>query len=158
MAREDAYETRCRAERMIGEDRVPTEVLKQLIHDYGEATPGQGRGSTYDEVVAEVAKDLRLDEAELREQFGQWINSRWPHEHVQREWGAACYAVYRLTKTRSAFRMAAASRERWRDRAISLGSPPHLLAVWREACRHLKATSIWTLGWAHVRVTYARCA
>lgn len=35
----DPYAIRCEAERIIGEDRVPTEVLERLIADYGEPAP-----------------------------------------------------------------------------------------------------------------------
>lgn len=81
-------------------------------------------GSTYDEVVAEVARDLGIDEQVLRDRFSTYLNLSYPDNGGDR-W-AACYAVYRLTKARSAFSMAKRSRDGWRERAISLGSPGHL--------------------------------
>lgn len=93
------------------------------------ATVEAGTGdSTYDKVVREVAVDLRLDQAELRSWFSRWLNAAGSPADIPAEWAAACYAVYRLTKATSAFHMAARSREQWRQRAISLGSPPHLLS------------------------------
>jgi len=80
---------------------------------------------TYDEVVAEVAHDLGIEEQALRAKFSTYLNLRYPNNGGD-EW-AACYAVYRLTKARSAFRMAERSRNGWRERAMSLGSPGHLV-------------------------------
>lgn len=83
------------------------------------------RDRTCDAVVAEVATDLQLDEAELRAKFSRYLHLTFP-DNGGDEW-AACYAVYRLTKARSAFAMCRRSRNGWRDRAMSLGSPGHLL-------------------------------
>lgn len=80
--------------------------------------------SIYDEVVAEVAKDLQLPEGELRGKFSRYLYLPYP-DNGGEEW-AACYAVYRLTKAYSAFRMATRSRNGWRERAMDLGSPGHL--------------------------------
>lgn len=81
--------------------------------------------STYDAVVAEIARDLQLDEVELRAKFSRYLHLTFP-DNGGAEW-AACYAVYRLTKARSSFRMCVRSRNGWRDRAISLGSSGHLM-------------------------------
>lgn len=90
-------------------------------------TTSQGRRpSTYEEALAQVADDLRLETDALRSWFERWLASRWPHENVPREWQGPCYAVYRLTKLLSALRAFRGSREGWRSRAIALGSPPHL--------------------------------
>lgn len=90
--------------------------------------------SVYDQVVAEVATDLHLNEETLRAAFSVWL--RGPgcvHLSLPSEYNHACYAVYRLTKTRSAFQMTSKSRARWRERAMELGSPGHLRATSDEA-------------------------
>jgi hypothetical protein len=125
MAREDPYEIRCKAEQIVGEDRVPIDVLTELLNDYGDG-PVRTVDPGFDTVLAEVARDLQLDAAELCEWFGRWLNSGWPHDNVAAEWRGACYAAYRLAKARSALRMTARSRIRWRERAIALGTAPHL--------------------------------
>ena len=35
----DAYATRREAERLIAEDRVPTDVLTRIVEDFGDKTP-----------------------------------------------------------------------------------------------------------------------
>lgn len=91
--------------------------------------------STYDDVVGEVADDLGIEESELRDAFGIFINTQNAARNaaLSDSMRAACYAVYRLTKLRGAFHMTAQSRERWRERAMELGSPPHLV---KERSRH----------------------
>lgn len=71
----------------------------------------RGTATSYDEVVADVARDLRVDEGELRETFSRWLDTT--HD-TRRELiasgrmteldDARCYAVYRLTKSAGAFR------------------------------------------------------
>jgi hypothetical protein len=83
--------------------------------------------STYDEVVAEVARDLGIEEPALRAKFTRYLSV--PREESRGEEWTACYAVYRLVKARSAFRMATQSRNGWRERAMELGSPGYLRRV-----------------------------
>jgi hypothetical protein len=39
LATMDAYDVRCLAEIIVGEDRVPTDVLRELIEQYGMDEP-----------------------------------------------------------------------------------------------------------------------
>lgn len=80
----------------------------------------------YDFVVAEVAKDLKLDEQELRAQFSTYLATAPRSDSLEPATIAACYAVYRLTKSRWAFRVTSKSREQWRRVALGKGATPIL--------------------------------
>jgi hypothetical protein len=84
------------------------------------------REDTYDEVVAEVAKDLALEEPDLRRAFSAWLARTGSSTQPAPDLAHACYAVYRLTKLKTALRMVHRSRDGWKERAILLGSPRHL--------------------------------
>lgn len=81
------------------------------------------RYPTYEETLAELASDLQIDADQLREEFTTWVNfTGGPlHPSLSPEQNARCYALYRVVKLKSACRMTAASRERWRDAAIAAG-------------------------------------
>lgn len=83
--------------------------------------------TTYDDVVAEVAEDLEVDEAELRSAFSAWLAMTGNNTKPDSHFAHACYAVYRLTKMKSALRASMRSREGWKARAMELGSPDHLV-------------------------------
>lgn len=82
--------------------------------------------STYDEVVSEVAHDLDVDEDELRRVFSTWLARTGANTQPEPHLAHACYAVYRLTKLKGALRSSHRSRDSWKARAMSLGSPSHL--------------------------------
>lgn len=87
--------------------------------------------SIYDETVREYAEHFSLPEGEVRDMFKRYL-SRQPEEELDPTERALCYGIYRIVKLKSAFRMGAKSRERWRDRAMALGSPGHLVGPWPE--------------------------
>lgn len=81
--------------------------------------------------LIQVADDLNMDADDLAADFSIWLESKTVgSDLLSPESNAACYAIYRITSLESSFRIIARSRERWRDRAMSLGSPGHLLEGW----------------------------
>jgi hypothetical protein len=89
----------------------------------------QGRFEVYDETVAEVAEDMGVTETWLREKMSIYLRGRGTpsYEALKEEEKYICYAVYRVVKLKYAFRATRKSRERWRERAMELGNPPHLV-------------------------------
>lgn len=95
----------------------------------GEREQGDDR-TIFEETIAEVARDLLLDEEELRGQFERWLalapGAVDPDLQRLPTVRAACYAAYRLIKLKTALRGAGASRRRWRDRALAAeAAAPH---------------------------------
>lgn len=76
--------------------------------------------TVFDETLEEVARDLQVANlSELRELFTEWLAaSGCVAPGLLPDVNAACYAIHRLVKSKTAFRAVAASRNRWRDRAL----------------------------------------
>lgn len=86
--------------------------------------------SVYDNnIFSEVADDLDLDENDLRRTFSMWLATIGSGDKARAEPNLeyACYAVYRLAQLKTALRMSQRSRNEWKERAVSLGSPGHLM-------------------------------
>lgn len=85
--------------------------------------------SIYDETIREQAEyfDMRVEDAhKLFNKFLR-LNYREAKEQMNPFQRAFCFGVYRVVKLKSACRMSQRSRDGWKDRAISLGSPSHLI-------------------------------
>jgi hypothetical protein len=77
----------------------------------------------YDETIREYAQHFAMHEGDLRDMFSRYLSRDRELDPTER---AICYGIYRIVKLKSAFRTTAKSRERWRERAMELGSPSHL--------------------------------
>lgn len=82
--------------------------------------------TVYDETVREYAEHFSIPEGDMRDMFGRYL-SRQPEQDLDPTERALCYGLYRTVKLKSAFRSTSKSRERWRERAMGLGSPGHLV-------------------------------
>jgi hypothetical protein len=82
---------------------------------------------SYEETLEEVAEYFDTEVEALRRMFAEFLALSYKEarelDPYQR---AVCYSVYRITKLKSACRMTRRSREGWKNRAMELGSPPHL--------------------------------
>lgn len=83
--------------------------------------------SDYEETVEEVAKYFDTEAEALNRMVQQFLATPYDEaKNMDQYQRAVCYAVYRITKLKSACRMSQRSREGWKERAVELGSPPHL--------------------------------
>jgi hypothetical protein len=85
--------------------------------------------SIYDETVREYADYFDMPVADVHKLFNKFLSLNYDEAKAwmppfQR---ALCIGLYRVTKLKGACRMAAKSREGWKDRAMDLGSPGHLV-------------------------------
>lgn len=82
----------------------------------------------YDETVKEFAEYFKVDEEQIREIMSRFLALPFDkaRELMDPYDRAVGHSIYRVVKLKSACRMTRNSRERWRDRAMELGSPGHL--------------------------------
>jgi hypothetical protein len=87
------------------------------------------KGEVYDETVREFAEYFKLDEDQIRDIMKEFLARPYSEaeEYMDPYDRAVGIAIYRVVKIKHAYRMASKSRERWRDRAVELGSPDHLV-------------------------------
>jgi hypothetical protein len=114
----------------FGSERVATAFAKGYNRAWWdrEAESVPTKGEVYDETVCEFAEYFKLDEDQIRDIMKEFLARPYteaidmdPYER------AVGIAIYRVVKLKHAYRMASKSRERWRDRAVELGSPDHLV-------------------------------
>lgn len=88
-----------------------------------------GTDSPYEETLKEQAEYFDMTVDEIRSIFLKFLSLHYAEAKEQMDpfERAVSIGIYRVTKLKSACRMSQRSREGWRNRAMELGSPGHLV-------------------------------